>query len=193
MPDDPNLHTQETPPKRRRRWLRRSLNTLLALVIVILLIPVAIYIPPVQSLLVRVATGMVTDKTGMKIEVGKFRLKFPLDISLRDVAVVEATGDTMVRAREVVADVRLLPLLHMDAQVKRLDLVDAYYRMLSPDSSMLLTIRAGKLTVDDKSSADLSSNTIDLDEVHLKDGDITLTMDVLKQQPSPPTLPPPHF
>lgn len=186
LPTPPGDKDIQPPTKKpRHRWLRRTAHTLLALLIVVIMIPVLIYIPPVQRLLVRVATGVVADKTGMKIEVGQFRLKFPLDVSLRDVAVVEATGDTMVTARELIADVKLLPLIRLDARINRLDLVDAYYRMLSPDSSMLLTLRAGKLTVDDKSSADLRTNTIDLDEVLLKDGDISLSMDPAKQKPSP--------
>ena len=169
----------------RNKWIRRGLESVLCLVVIVLLLPLLLYIPAVQDLAVRVATGIVADKTGMDINIGKFRLKFPLDISLRDVAVVEAAGDTMVVAREVVADVRMLPLIHLDVQVNRLRLLDARYRMLSPDSSMLMTVRAGLLEVDGNTSADLSSNSISIGEALLKDGSVNLTMDVWKQTPSP--------
>lgn len=180
--------SQASSPRkpRRRKWLRRGVETLLCLLVVILLIPVLIYIPPVQRFLVRTATGIVAGKTGMKIGIEKFRLKFPLDVSLQGVTVVEASGDTMVVAREVIADVRLMPLLHMDAQVNKLELVDARYRMLSPDSSMLMTIKAGLLSVDDKSSMNLGTSSININEAYLKDGNISLTMDVWKQKPTPP-------
>lgn len=47
----------------------------------------------------------------MDVGIGAFRLSFPLDVHLKDVYVVEASGDTMVRAGEAVADVKLLPSL----------------------------------------------------------------------------------
>ncbi|MCM1489503.1 MAG: translocation/assembly module TamB [Muribaculum sp.] len=167
-------------PTKHHKWLRRIGKTILCIIAVIIILPILLYIPPVQDFLVRTASGIVADKTGMKIGIERFRLKFPLDISLKDVAIIEATGDTMVLAKEVIADVKLLPLLHLDAQINELKLVDAYYRMLSPDSSMLMTINAGLLRIDDKSSANLSTSTIDLNDAYLKDGIISLAMDPSK-------------
>ncbi|MDE6291309.1 MAG: hypothetical protein K2M16_07235, partial [Muribaculaceae bacterium] len=60
-----------------------------------------------------------------------------------------------------------------------------YYRMLSPDSSMLMIIKAGLLEVDDKSSADMKNSTISLNEAKLRDGDVFLSMDVWKQTSTP--------
>lgn len=169
----------------KNKWIRRCVKTLLCVVLFIILLPVLIYIAPVQDFLVKTATNIVADKTGMKIGVGKFRLKFPLDISLSDVSVIEASGDTMVIAKEVVADVALMPLLHLDAQINELQIKDAYYRMLSTDSSMLMTIRAGLLEVDNKSSMNIASSEININEAYLKDGNISLSMDVWKQKPAP--------
>ncbi len=169
----------------RSKWIRRCLKTLLCLIAFILIIPLLLYIPPIQNFLVKTAAEIASDKTGMKIGVEKFRLRFPLDVSLSDVSVIEASGDTMVLAKEVVADVKLLPLLHLDAQINELQLKDAYYRMLSTDSSMLMTISAGLLKVDDKSSMNIGNSTINLNEAYIKDGDIYLSMDVWKQKPTP--------
>ncbi|MDE6342630.1 MAG: hypothetical protein K2K93_09950, partial [Muribaculaceae bacterium] len=172
-------------PKKGHRWLRRILIAAGALIIFVILLPVMLYLPPVQDFAVKTATRIVGEKTGMKIGIEKLRLKFPLDLSLQGVSVIEASGDTMVLAKEVIADVKMRPLLNMDVRINRLRLLDGYYRMLSPDSSMLMTIRAGMLDVDSKSSADLRTNTIDLNEATLKNGDITLSMDVWKQTPTP--------
>lgn len=169
----------------RNKWIRRCLKSLLCLIAFILIVPLLVYIPPIQDFLVKAAAEIAADKTGMKIGVGKFRLGFPLDVSLKDVSVIEASGDTMVLAKEVVADVKLLPLLHLDAQINELQLKDAYYRMLSTDSSMLMTIKAGLLKVDDKSGMNIGNSTINLNEAYLKDGDIYLSMDVWKQKPTP--------
>lgn len=175
-------------PKRhliRSPWLRIPLKVLGVLIIIILLIPVLLYIPPVQDFAVKTATKMVGEKTGMKIGIEKLRLKFPVNLSLSGVSVIEATGDTMVLAREAIVDVKLMPLLSLDVQIKRLKLRDGYYRMLSPDSSMLMTIKAGLLEVDDKSSADIRTSTISLNEAKLRDGEVVLNMDVWKSQPTP--------
>ena len=174
---------EEAPKKKKRhRWLRITLKTLMWILIFLLLIPVLLYVPPVQTFVKNIACNVVKKSTGMDISIDKFRLKWPVDISLQGVTIVEATGDTMVNAKELIADVKLLPLLNMDVQLKRLDLIDGYYRMLSPDSSMLLRLRAGFLTVDDKSAADLRDMHIVLNKATLKDGNVSLVMDPSKQQ-----------
>ncbi len=169
----------------RSPWIRRPLKVIGCLIVIVLLIPVLLYIPPVQDFAVKTATKMVADKTGMKIGIDKLRLKFPVNLSLSGVSVIEASGDTMVMAREALVDVKLRPLLGLDVQIKKLRLRDGYYRMLSPDSSMLMTIKAGLLEVDDKSSANIRTSEISLNEAKLRDGVITLNMDVWKQKPSP--------
>lgn len=202
---DPHLHTRNSAdggsPKEpvpdtttgkkarhhliRPTWLRRTLKTLLCILVVILLIPVLIYIPPVQTLLKNVACSVVKSSTGMNVGIERFRLKFPLDISLQGVSVVEATGDTMVRAREVVADVKLLPLLKLDVKINRLKLIDGYYRMVSADSSMIMRIQAGLLDVDGKSSANIKASEINLNKALIRDGYVSLYMNVWKKKPTP--------
>lgn len=179
-----------TPARVRRhairpRWLRIILKTMMWIVIVILLIPVLLYLPPVQDLAVNVTTNFVRKSTGMDIHIGRFRLGFPLDVHLQDVSILTAPGDTMVRAGEAIADVRLMPLLHLDVKLNKLELVDGYYRMVSSDSSMIMAIRAGHLTADDKSSFDLARMRLMLNKVRLTRGDVALYMNVWKKKPAP--------
>lgn len=182
---EPNSPAQARKHLIRPTWLRRTLKTILGLLIFILLIPVLLYIPPVQDFAVKVASDVVYKSTGMKIGIGRFRLKFPADVSLTDVYVLEASGDTMVRARELVADVKLLPLLKLDVQLNRLQLNDGYYRMVAPDSSMIMAVNAGFLEVDDRSSANIASSEITLNRARLRDGRLSLFMNVWKQKPTP--------
>ncbi len=169
----------------RPKWLRVALKTLVWLIGFIILIPVLLYIPPVQTFVKNIACNVVYKSTGMKIGIDKFRLKWPVDVSLEGVTVIEATGDTMVYAKEVLADVRLMPLLKLDVDINRLSLFDGYYRMVSPDSSMILKVRAGMLEVDDRSSANIATSEILLNKANLKDGTLSLYMNVWKQKPSP--------
>lgn len=162
----------------RPKWLRVILKTLMWIVIFILMIPVLVYLPPVQDLAISIAKKEVKKSTGMDIGIGKFRLKFPLNVELRDVYVLTAERDTMVRAGAAVADVKLLPLLSLDLQLNKLDLERGYFRMVSPDSSLFLSVNAGLLTVDDKSSMNLKNMHLLLNRAKLKDGKLNLYMNV---------------
>lgn len=166
-------------------WLRRVLKTLLCIIIVVLLIPVLLYIPPIQTFVKNQACKFVEKSTGMKVEIGTFRLKFPLDVNLKDVLVLEQQGDTMVMASNVVVDVKMLPLLGLDVQLNKLSLSDGYYRMVSPDSSMILKVAAGFLEVDGSSSANIKTGEINLNKALLRKGDLKLFMDVWKQKQTP--------
>lgn len=190
MTEEDNKDTQETPKKRRHwihpTWLRRTLKTLMWVIIAVIVLPFLVYLPPVQKLAIHIAETQVRKSSGMDIHIGKFRLKFPLDVSLQDLSIVEASGDTMVSAREAIVDVRLLPLLKLDVDVERLQLNDAYYRLVSPDTSMIMKIRAGFLEIDDRSSVRIKESDIDLNKAVIRDADIQMYMDVWRKKPTPP-------
>lgn len=169
----------------RPAWLRIPLKIVFWLIVALLLIPVALYIPPVQTAVKNLACGIVKDKTGMDINIERLRLRYPLDISLTGVSVVEASGDTMVNAREVVADVKLLPLLSLDVKLRKLLLEDGYYRFVSPDSSMVMKLRARRLVADDRSSMNIARSEININRATLEGVDVSLFMDVWRQKPTP--------
>ena len=168
----------ETPLRQRkpRRWYNYVLRVFLAMVLFVLLIPVMLYIPPIQDFAVGVATRQVKAKTGMDIGIGRLRLTFPIRVHLQDVYIVEATGDTMVQAREAIADVKLMPLLKLEVKLNTLRLDDGYYRMVSADSSMVMAIRAGMLEVDDKSEMNIATSQLSINRAKLRDWLFWLSM-----------------
>ena len=170
---DPNESGNKAKKKRRHlikpAWLRIPLKVLMWLVIAILLIPVLLYIPPIQTAVKNFACSYVKKSTGMDIEIERFLLKFPLDLQLDDVLIREASGDTMVMAKRLVADVKLRPLLDLDIKLKALRLDEGYYRMVSSDSSMILKLNAGLLDVESGSSFDLKNSHLSLKDALLRD------------------------
>ncbi len=179
---------KEKPAKKhliKTVWLRRTLKTLMWMVIAVLLLPVLLYIPPIQTFVKNIACNVVKKSTGMDVSIDAFRLKFPVKVSLEGVTVLDQHGDTMVRAREALVDVRPLPLLKLDVRLKKLLLRQGYYRMVSADSSMVMKIRAGLLEADDKSYADIGKSEIALNRALLRDGDVQLYMNVWKKKPVP--------
>ena len=82
---------------------------IISLIILIILIPVLIYLPPVQRFAVDKASKILSEKTGMDVSVGEFRLKFPLDLSMGNVLALQ-DGDTAVFAENLDVSVEMLPL-----------------------------------------------------------------------------------
>ena len=164
------------------KWLRIVLKTFMWIIISVIIIAIAIpfllYVPPVQTFIKNVACNVVEKSTGMRIGIDHFRLKWPLDVSLEGVSVVEATGDTMVYAKEVIADVKLKPLFKLDVDINKLELQEAGLRIMAPDSSMLLKLKANLIEIDDKSSVDIKTMTVDINKLLIKQADLSLDMDV---------------
>lgn len=187
-------HADAAPEKKRHLikpgWLRRVIKCLLGLLIFILLLPVMVYIPVFQDWLKDAACYFVNKSTGMDVQIDKFRLKFPLDVQLDGVLVLTDKGDTMVQAKSLIADVKMLPLLHLDAQINKVDLIDGKYLMLSEDSSMTMRIKAGHLSFIEGSNLNLKKAQIVLLKPMLKDAVIDLYMDVWKKKPDSIASPP---
>lgn len=144
-------------------------------VILVILVPVLLYIPPVQDWAVGFATDKVNSATGMDIHVGRLRLKFPLRLAVDDVSVLQAPGDTMLTARHASVAVRVLPLLRGHVDVDGLSLDSAFYQLGTPDSVMWLRAHIAK---GDISATDilLKDNTINLDRADISGVDVSLRM-----------------
>ena len=185
---DTTQDTPQVPPKPKKHhliksaWLRRPLKVLLGIFIFILLLPVLIYIPPVQTLLKDVACSMLSKSTGMQVSIETFRLRYPLDVQLDGVRIIEASGDTMVTARSLTADLKVRPLFKLNAEINKLVLEGASYNMVSADSSMTLRLKAGYLRTDAGSDFNLKQMHLSLKNPELRDATVRVDMDVWKQQ-----------
>ena len=170
------------------KWLRIVLKTFMWIIICVvgiaIIVPILLYIPPIQTAVKNIACNVVEKSTGMKIGIDRFRLKWPVDVALDGVTIVEATGDTMVYAKEVIADVKLAPLFKLDVDINELKLEDAGIRIMAPDSSMLLKLKAGLIDIDDKSSVDIKTMTVDVNRLLIQKADLSIDMDVWKKKPT---------
>ncbi len=95
-------------------------------VLLLMLLALLLYLPPVQRWAVKQVTVYASEKADMEIAVGHVRLAFPFDLVVRDVRIVQrnnslsAGGDTLADIKRVTADVRLWPLLRGRIDVDRL-------------------------------------------------------------------------
>ena len=92
-------------------------------ILLVLLISVLIYLPPVQKFAVDKAAEILSEEMAMDVTVGSVALRFPLDLSIGDMMAIQ-DGDTVVDARRLDVSVRLLPLLDMQVEVDGISLSD---------------------------------------------------------------------
>ena len=149
--------------------------TLGVLIFLIVLLPFALYIPWVQEKAKDIACHYVKEKTGMDLSIGRILIKFPLDLSLDDMVLLDQKGDTMVAAKNFTAGVAVKPLFDKRFEIDGAELVEGKYRMVSEDSSMVLRadVRHCKLTGTD---IDLENNKINVLDGELTGGKVHLAM-----------------
>ena len=137
------------------------------LLVLVVLLPLILYIPWVQNKAKDIACRYVKEKTGMDLQVGRLLIKFPLDVSLDDMTLLDQHGDTMIVAKNFTASVAVSPLLDKRIEIDGAELEDGKYRLVSGDASMLL--RA------DVKHCKIAGGHIDLEnhKINVLDGELT--------------------
>ena len=123
--------------------------------ILLLLLFVALYIPPVQKWAVDLAADYLSNETGMEVSVGSVYLKFPLDLSVGDVLVTvkseewSVKRDTVLDAEELLVNVQLKPLLKGEVKVDYATLINTKLNTLNLIESMQMKGSVERLAVSD--------------------------------------------
>ena len=113
-----------------RKWIRRIGWIVAIPVVLLLLVSLALYIPPIQRWVVQQAVTMAEQQTGMQIRIGQIRLSFPLDLSVRQVEVVDVpeadsltqASDTLLRWDDLRIRIQALPLFRKQLLVEAIEL-----------------------------------------------------------------------
>ena len=101
--------------KQRFRWL---VWLAASPFILITLLCVLLYLPPVQNFMVDKVTAIASESTGLSISVGRITLSFPLDLKVKDIqAVIPEKGDTLLMLDQMEVSVQLLPLLRKEIEI----------------------------------------------------------------------------
>lgn len=159
---------------KNRIW--KTLKWILGILLVLIIaLPFLLYIPWVQNKAKDIACHYVKEKTGMDLSIGRILVKFPLDISLDDMALLDEHGDTMIVAKNFTANVAVKPLLEKRFEIDGAELEDGKYRLVSGDASMMLRadVKHCKLT---GANIDLDNHKINLLDGQLSGGDVKLAL-----------------
>ena len=133
-----------------------------------------LYFPPVQNWAVKQASAYASKQTGMDISVGKVRLRFPLDLSVEDVKVIQQ-NDSLPQVRDTVADVgrvkvdvQFLPLLKKQVHIDALELHDVKFNTTNFVKSARVKGTVGQLRLESH-GIDLKQELLKLDHAEISD------------------------
>jgi hypothetical protein len=177
-PAEQTAPTQASQKRRsplRRAW-RVTWIALTSLLLLVVALVGSLYIPGVLNAVAGWVLPSVEESTGMHIEVGDLRLRFPLRLSVSDALVTTPTveGDTMLTLHRADATVRLLPLMRGRVKVSELTAESGMYQMGGRDSlyvrAELDTVAIGPVV------APFDFSKIDIDDARLHGANVTLVM-----------------
>ena len=151
----------------KNKILRRTLKTLGVLLLLLILLPFTLYIPWVQNVVKDYACEYASKKTGLDISIDRILIKFPLDVSVDGVLILDQNKDTMLRAENLTAGIEFMPLLDLNVKIGDTQLTNGYIHTVSKDSSSVFTA--------DVRHCKLQGADIDLKhhEVNLLNGELT--------------------
>ena len=157
-----------------KKILKRCGLAALAVPVLLAVSAALLYFPPVQQWAVSKASAYASRQTGMDVSVGKVRLRFPLDLSMEDVKVIQP-NDSLPQVRDTVAavgsvkvDVQLLPLLKKQVQIDALELNDVTFNTTNFVKSARVKGTVGKLSLESH-GIDLKNDLLRLDRAELED------------------------
>ena len=156
--------------------------------ILVLLLFVALYIPPVQKWAVDMTADYLSKETGMEVSVERVLLKFPLDLSMGNVKIMakgkgqkakDPLADeikiTVLDAEELLVDVQFWPLLNGEVKVNHAILTNTKVNTLDLIDAMRLEYKGEKLELRDI-NWNLNSGHMSVPTLTLDHSDITISM-----------------
>ena len=156
------------------RRLKNRVVIPIVLIALVVLLPLLAYLPPVQRVVIDYAEQWVEEHTPLTLSVEHFSLKFPLCVALYDVVVTTADSDTMVVAKELQADVAILPILAKRVVVRNISLHDASIDYVTPDTSIDVEAAIGRVALLDGKII-MTDNHVQVGKILLENSDVDFT------------------
>lgn len=149
------------------RWIKWIGWIILTPVVLLILISISLYIPPLQDFAIEKATEYASKSTGMHISIGKIRLSFPIKLVVREIQVINPPADTLLSLNELRVNIKMLPLLRKRVEVDAVEIHRVAVNSGALLEGMNLKGTLGRLY--------LKANFVDLANEHATLNDITLT------------------
>lgn len=158
--------------------------------ILFLLLTLLLYCPPVQRWAVGIATHNASEKTGKEISIEDVRLRFPLDLQLDGVKMMQRNDslpqvrDTILNAQRVICNVELRPLFDKQVNIDVLQLDGVTLNTTDFISDCRVKGTVGKLVLRSH-GIDLKADTVLLNRALLNDANLDICLsDTAKEDTS---------
>ena len=158
-----------------RKILKYTLRVLAILAGLIVLLVVSLYLPPVQDFIQKKATEYLSEELGMRLSIERFRLRFPLRLSIDRAQGITPDGDTLFYCGSLRTAVALKPLLGGEVHIRNFAIDSAAFHLAADSTSGLdLKLRVRELALSGR--ADLSTESVQVPDIRLSGGDIRLIL-----------------
>ena len=157
--------------RNRTKWIGRAC---LIPFVLILLISILLYIPPIQNCVVQFASQQISEATNMHIGIGKIRLSFPLNLNIQKVKVIHSL-DTLLSVENFRVNVPFLPLLKGKLTVKELSFQGVKIDTKDFIDGMAIKGTLGKFHTQ-ADHINLNKETAQLNKIDLSDTAITFIL-----------------
>lgn len=150
-------------------------------VVLLLVVAVLIYVPPVQNWAVRQVAHVASESTGMEISVDRVSLVFPLDLGVYGVRVLQPDSsqphvrDTVADVGRLVVSVRLRPLFGGRVVVDGLELADTRIDTDTLIATTRVSGSIGRLSLSSR-GIDLGRQTVELNGAVLSDAAVRVEL-----------------
>lgn len=155
----------------KRKWLKRVVWILLTPIILFAILMILLYVPPVQNLIRKQATAMASEATGMDISVERIDLRFPLNLLVRGVLVVQSP-DTLLSLESLNVHVQAWPLLKGRVEVDDITLKQVAVNSANLMEGMQIKGTLGRFFLEshgiDLKNEDAVLNNVELSDTHVQ-------------------------
>lgn len=158
----------------KRKWIKWVSWIVLTPIILFVILMVLLYIPPVQNLLRREATAYASKATGMQIQVERIDLRFPLNLLIRGVEVIQQP-DTLLTLESLNVRVQAWPLLRGKVEVDGITLSQVAVNSANLLEDMQIKGVLGRFYLQSH-GVDLSNEIAVINEAELSDTHVQLVM-----------------
>lgn len=165
------------------KYMKWAIGIVFTPFILIVLLAVALYIPPVQNWAVHTVAAYASEEMGMDVSVERVCLVFPLDLGVDGVKVIQQNDslpqrkDTIADLKRAVVDVQLMPLFDGIVNIDRLDIYELKMNTANLVHEARVKGRVGELSAHARtSSIDLGKEIVDLGKVYLSDAHIDVAL-----------------
>ena len=164
-----------------KKFLLWTSALLLSPIVLFLVLTMLLYIPSVQNFLVQKVATYLSETTNAEVGIGSVSLRFPLDLSIEEAKFIKQNDsianahDTIADIRNFVVDVQLCPLFSGKVVVDNLEVNDAKFNTDGFISALRVRGDVKRLKMKSR-GIDLSEETVDVEGVILKGGNVDLAL-----------------